>query len=1532
MRLSAVLERPSGAFESILVVADSSSTVEDLARVIVELDPQGEYASPTFQSALALEVRTIGTGDFETFVGRDNLADLALGSGVVLKVVPEETAPRTPIGSLSVVRGPDAGLRQVLYRGTTTIGREASCDLALSDLTVSKVHARIHAAPDRVEIVDLGSANGVVLGDALVSRADLTLGTPVRLGSTVIVAQLAAEYAAPAPSIKLVRHTRSPRVEVRFASKELESAELPTEGEKQPFPWLVMALPMLAGVVMFMVTKSLMSLTFVAMSPLMMLGTWATNVMRRKDQMRKGIAKFDDQLSRLSVRLDDERGAEREARCAEAPSLAEVDVAVRQRTPLLWTRRPEHWSFLYARLGFGRAPSRVTVKDPQGRDRALAAYEERFDSLIGKYTYIDDVPIVEDFTAMGSLGIAGPTEIVAAYARGLLAQLAGLHAPSDVRIMGVAGPGWSEALADAVWLPHVDAAQRDLGVALGSSPQGCLSVVSLVEEIVSGRTGDRDRPVSLGALAQEQSAVKSGGRVGERGGAPLPHSAPLPAVVLLIADDAPIDKSRLIALSERAAGSGVYPVWLTRAVTDLPAACRTVVEFDDAAVAAVHFVRLGSTISDVQVEGFSAAQMRDFALSLARVVDTGAVDEENADLPRIVPLVDLLGRSAASDPASVVDRWLQNGSIPSGSGTPRGYAPKLRALIGQAATGALHVDLRAEGPHALVGGTTGSGKSEFLQAWVLAMAAEYSPQRVTFLFVDYKGGSAFADCVHLPHYVGLVTDLSPHLVRRALVSLRAELHYREHLFNAKGAKDILELERRGDPDCPPALVLVIDEFAALVSEVPDFVDGVVDIAQRGRSLGIHLIMATQRPAGVIKDNLRANTNLRVALRMADESDSMDVVGTKLAAQFPPEQRGRGAVKSGPGRITLFQAAYSGGHAFDELAAGEPEVSSLGFAPPQRWTRTQDADAAPVNRGEKPTDQQRLVQTMGEAAEHAGIPAPRRPWLDELPAVVDLVHVIGGSDRRIPFGLVDVPQRQEQERLVFEPDVDQNMVIFGAGGSGRTGTLRSLAIAAGCVEEGAVHVYVIDAGGTGLAMLEAMPHVGAVVSGDDSERVMRLARYISTVIDERTAALAAAGAESLVDFRVATGRPLEPRILILIDNFASLRAEYEGVPGRAEAYASLTRAMQEGRGVGVHLVMTSDRAASINNSLMATIQKKLVLRMADNDGYSVLGVPRDILGPESPVGRGAIGKLECHVGVWQGLTNARDLKNEIARIAPRMPAAAWAPAPPILALPSDYSLASLPTDVAGEPVLALSDVALAAHPLEPVGTVLVAGGSETGKTTAMLGIAQSLVRWRHDAVLFFLGARRSQLSRWAGWDVSGLEATDIAAIDDAIEAAATGGPPVALFIESATDFGDTPSEGALIALLRKARMDGLLVVAEVDPQDLGGYSGLKAELKNGRRGMVLRPETSDGDGVLKTPFPRIDRSEFTPGRGLWAANGKVARIQMPRPLEGDAEAALLATRPSRTFAVATSSSSATSDAKVAATQARAVPDWAKAPTR
>ena len=236
-------------------------------------------------------------------------------------------------------------------------------------------------------------------------------------------------------------------------------------------------------------------------------------------------------------------------------------------------------------------------------------------------------------------------------------------------------------------------------------------------------------------------------------------------------------------------------------------------------------------------------------------------------------------------------------------------------MVGESYDGPFGIDIRKDGPHALIAGTTGSGKSELLQTIVASLAVANRPDEMTFVLVDYKGGSAFADCVRLPHTVGMVTDLDPHQVERALASLSAELTRREHILAAAGAKDIEDYqrlvdERRARP--LPRLVIVIDEFASMVRDLPDFVTGLVNIAQRGRSLGIHLILATQRPSGVVSADIRANTNLRIALRVTDPEESADVIGAPDAAFIAKSTPGRAYVRLGHASLVPFQAGRVGG--------------------------------------------------------------------------------------------------------------------------------------------------------------------------------------------------------------------------------------------------------------------------------------------------------------------------------------------------------------------------------------------------------------------------------------------------------------------------------------------------------------------------------------------------------------------------------------------------------------------------------------------
>jgi hypothetical protein len=253
---------------------------------------------------------------------------------------------------------------------------------------------------------------------------------------------------------------------------------------------------------------------------------------------------------------------------------------------------------------------------------------------------------------------------------------------------------------------------------------------------------------------------------------------------------------------------------------------------------------------------------------------------------------------------------------------PSGRGAKLRRAIGHGLPGAcrlldlLGVDLRQDGPHALVAGTTGAGKSELLQTMIASLAVVNRPDAMTFVLVDHKGGSAFKDCVHLPHVTGMVTDLDAHLTRRALASLSAELTRRETILAAAGVKDLEDYTERAGRQPRhqplPRLVIVIDEFASLARDLPDFVAGLVGIAQRGRSLGLHLILATQRPSGAVSVGIRASTSLRIALRMTDAAESADVIDAPGTARISRAAPGRGYVRLGHASLIPFQAGRIGG--------------------------------------------------------------------------------------------------------------------------------------------------------------------------------------------------------------------------------------------------------------------------------------------------------------------------------------------------------------------------------------------------------------------------------------------------------------------------------------------------------------------------------------------------------------------------------------------------------------------------------------------
>lgn len=1485
MKLKLTLQRRDGEPVDLLATLDADARIGELAEYLQQADPKAPAVLPdaTLRPAGAAQHAASPAIDPSTKIARSILRSgmsVAVTSASGTQVQPAQDSGAT----LVITEGVETGRRITLRLGDNLVGRGADCQVRLTDPQISRRHALITVGTS-VEIHDLASANGVQIGGQDVTRAILRSGDRVELGDTELMLSIGASPTAPAAGGTAAAATgaafiRPPRLEPRFPGELLTAPTPPGPRERTKPPLIPMLAPLVMGGMMYAVSgRSSNALVFAALSPLMSVGYAAESFMTGNRRYKRDVERFESELAEFAAHAEDVTRRECLARTQEHPTLADCRDAIVRTGELLWARRPGESGFGELRLGTGRRPSRSQIALPPGPP---SEHRAKLEEQAARFTHVDGVPVTANPALDGAIGLAGPREAMLEAARALVIEAAALHSPAELCFAAVASsvcvPDWDWLK----WLPHTSSPHSPLGgFRLAATGPEAVGLVSQLEAVLAERRAAEPSSHRAVTPAPSSDTAQTSAAPG-RG----------PAILVLVENDAPVERSRLVELAERGGPLGVYVLWLASDRALLPAACRVVVNYtQDPAHASASFLRAGQSVEPLAVEGLSRRDALELARALAPLVDAGARVEDEGDLPGSVPLLSIYDDLLSPQPEAVLSRWSANQSIVTGPRAPEKpakHAGGLRAFIGRTATGVHSLDLRTDGPHALVGGTTGSGKSELLQSWILALAANYSPQRVTFLLVDYKGGSAFGGLSTLPHTVGLVTDLDQHLVRRALISLGAELRYRERLFAKHRAKDLIELEKLGVAEAPPSLVIVVDEFAALVKELPEFVDGMIDVAQRGRSLGVHLILATQRPGGVITPNLRANTNLRVALRVADEGDSLDVLGSKDAAYFDSRYPGRAVSKTGPGRLISFQTAYAGGWTSEQPPPAQIQVEQLRFGSGVAWQT--DAPQAPTNQG--PTDLTRLVEAIQAASAQAVLPRPRLPWRAPLQPVYDLVPLLSpaapGAAPALVFGVRDDPENQAQPTVAFEPDVHGNIAVYGTSGSGKSTLLRALALAAGFpAHAGPCQVYALDFGTRALAMLEELPHVGAVISGDDDERVERLVGTLASLVSQRKQQYAAANCGTITDYRARTGSWEEPRILLLVDNFLPLRQAYEGVSGRAHVFNQLATIAAEGRPVGVHVVLSADRATSVPAGLASTMQQRVVLRMTDEGGYGGLGVPANILTQTSPPGRGLIGRAEIQAAILGTDPALGDQAANIRILAREMIEEGVPAAPGVARLGESIPLSQLPSEREGRPVLGLGLRDLEPVVFAPRGTLLIAGPAGSGRRTALRTLAAALYRWRTGTRLFYLGASDTEAYPLPLWE---SRAGDLPEAEKLLTQFATAMAardpqrPAALFVDELVPFlAADQTRSALEQLVAACAMGHGLLVAQSEIAALQNVpfsaSSLAAKLKSGPAGLLLTPDASDPQVFPGLNTSKLDRDDFPPGRALFLNAGKSAVVQV-----------------------------------------------------
>ena len=1355
---------------------------------------------------------------------------------------------------LRVVGGPTAGRTIPLPTGEHQIGRLRYSSVILNDPDLSPVHLILSVASSgAVTIRDTGSERGTFLGGKRVLGSEAVApGECIQAGQSLLVVgpHLPTEPAAPLPDGSgRIAFNRPPRV-TRPTAETTFSVDAPPQRERGHRPPLSTAVvPLAMGIAMAGYFKQPQYLLFMLLSPVMAAFSLLEIGIGGRRRHRRATAAFRKGLTKLNAQLAAARTSEVEHLRSTTPDIVQLLERARTLDSALWERRPDHPDWLLLRVGWADRPSSVTVDLAPGGEESL---RQEAGELAARHALLPAAPLQVSLRDAGVLGLCGDPTAVAATARAAAVQLATMHSPEDL-VLAAAVPGTEAGNWSWLgWLPHASVGPGTLTGPL----------------VVCDRSAARalvDRMLAI-VIERRDASRAYHGTTPERLG---------PSVVVFLDERAELPRGVTDALLEQGPGVGLHAIWLGGTRRSLPGECGAVVEVAAGGRAVLTLPDSGETVTAGGIDGVSVEVADTLARALAPVRDVGA-RQSQAGIPRRVDLVELLGLQDRAE-SGVMASWIADRAHP--------QRRQLNATLGLAAGGPpFAISMREGGPHALVGGMTGSGKSELLQSLVASLAVAHSPRSLNFLLVDYKGGAAFKDCVDLPHTVGFVTDLDGHLVNRALTSLRAELRRREEILRRAGAKDLLDLERR-DPDLtPPSLLIVVDEFAALAAELPEFVDGMVDIAQRGRSLGIHLLLATQRPQGVINDRIRANTNLRLSLRFSDESESQDVIGTRDAARpgLPP---GRAFARTGPGEVVEFQAGYIGGRAATSSGPAPLTVRDLGFGGTVLAAPTGHQAAA---RHETETDLMQLVSAIGRVNQALGLAPPPRPWLPTLATVVPVEDLPPPGHMRASVGLVDDPAGQRQLPAVFDLQDDGNLLVFGTSGSGKTSLLRALAVSAALGAAPAdLHLYGLDFATRGLKPLEALPHCGGVISGDELERVIRLLGMLRNEAERRKRLLAGSGAATLGEHLAGSGDRV-PFILVLLDGYAGFVSALEGIDVGAHVDA-LRDLVAEGRPLGISFVISADRQAGYLSALSASVVRRVVLRLATDDEYAFLGVPRSLYaGAHLPAGRGFTEsgfEVQCAV-VGTDPSGAGQAATVSAVASTLRERHGDAEVPSIRLLPSRVARETLPRPERPlELVLGLEDGRLEPARIDlEEGHFVVAGPRRSGRTTALITCTTSLAASPEPPDLHLLAPRRQsrlrELGCWTG-AAAGLEEcakhVERLASDARVQQPGEGRPVVLVI-----DDGEELADGSLPELdwiAQRGPEQGLRILVGAETQALQrAFGGWIPLVLRERHGLLLDPDPAVDGTIVGVQLPRR-RSAWPAGRAYLVRRGVTELVQV-----------------------------------------------------
>jgi len=909
----------------------------------------------------------------------------------------------------------------------------------------------------------------------------------------------------------------------------------------------------------------------------------------------------------------------------------------------LWERRTKDNDFGAVRIGMGTMPSTVVYKSP-GIDQTADA-PQLFDALklADDSRFVRNIPITvplrpisgdqggsedknPDPAPLGvklpqigrfAIGIAGGDRKIASnFVRAMFVNYTAFHSPNDTRLYVI---GSKDAQADwewAKWMPHCNTSRNESGKGdqLAFDPKKARRIWDILQ----------------GELERRQLRMQD-------------ENAPdvsLPFIVVVIdalsatAKDSPLDavstEATVSLMLNAGPQLGAALVFLVPKRDMVPSECRAVVEcelqegvpnfrYAEVGLNTLRFDGVADTVdsrrADLEFSRKLASKVlrstygSDIANSVNLLELFSIRDEKNYDTVNKFPLLDWWRFSRKPENSE----WMK---VPIG-------------LMGGNKVRELLFAADGDGVHGMVAGTTGSGKSELLLTVVVGLAMRYDPSVINFVLADYKGGTAFDPFKTLPHAVDIVTSLQGLAGVRTFIATKAEMNRRSAMIANSNTKHIVHYRQKNlhvTREPFPFLFIIVDEFAEMVKENPETKGYLDSITRLGRALGVTLILATQRPAGVVTDQMRSNIKWRICLRVETAEDSRELLKRSDAAFLPNNIPGRGYLQVGSDNVELMQVARAGAPFTGDQEETEPAVIWINRG-------TSAISAASASKGpasEAPAISDLLVALMARlASENDDIVPQKKPWPDPLPnlltldqerlpkdiernpllplnsAVIDWLEGEGnwnGVDweersMRTSIGLIDQPIQARQLPLTIDFNKGHAMA-FGASGWGKTQLLRTLAISlASTHSPQEMHIYIMDFGGKGLDVLRDLPHTASVVLPSEDERVVSTLRRLKDELEQRKAILSQARVDNLAIYNAGHKEKVIPALLVIIDNFAEFRENYEN------QLPELMNIVRDARSAGIHFIITSQQPNAVPNKLYNMITVRMTFRLADPTEYS-----------------------------------------------------------------------------------------------------------------------------------------------------------------------------------------------------------------------------------------------------------------------------------------------------------------------------------------